>query len=222
MDYVFDPNLVLYLPFYKLDGASFMSGDAYGHLATVTGALWTPVGHLFDGIDDKITVPHHASFNPSTSGLSVLAWAKCTDVALSDRRLVTKQKVSASFDGFVLNVTQTNGYANLYVRDDLTNTLDTVYNGASYADSSFHLFAGTILLGSATGAKVYVDGNLKKTGDLSSLTGSITTTADLFIGKFRDASGYFAGTIGEVWLYSRVLSAVEIQDIYLATKGRYQ
>ena len=54
MDFIFDPSLVLYLPLYELDGASFISKDANGHLCTVTGALWRPNGHYFDGTDDKI------------------------------------------------------------------------------------------------------------------------------------------------------------------------
>ena len=54
MDFIFDPSLVLYLPLYQPDGASFASRDAYGHLCTVTGALWTPQGRTFDGADDII------------------------------------------------------------------------------------------------------------------------------------------------------------------------
>src|SRR3990167_5915362 len=49
-----DPSLVLYLPLWKKDGSSFMSDDAYGHLATVTGATWGSQGRTFDGVDDLI------------------------------------------------------------------------------------------------------------------------------------------------------------------------
>ena len=41
MGFIFDPSLVLYLSLWKLDGDSFMSKDAYGHLCTVTGALYS-------------------------------------------------------------------------------------------------------------------------------------------------------------------------------------
>ena len=50
-----DPSLVLYLPLYELDGSSFRSRDAYGHLATVTGALWTPQGRTLMGQMTKLT-----------------------------------------------------------------------------------------------------------------------------------------------------------------------
>jgi hypothetical protein len=59
-----DPDLVLYLPLWSADlkGDSFYSKDSYAHLCTVTGALWTPQGRHFDGVDDKIAVPYHSVF----------------------------------------------------------------------------------------------------------------------------------------------------------------
>lgn len=35
--FILDPRLVLYLPLWKLDGASFADHSAYGHLCTVKG-----------------------------------------------------------------------------------------------------------------------------------------------------------------------------------------
>jgi len=51
MDFIFDPSLVLCLPLYERDGSSFPSRDTYGHLCTVTGALWRENGHYFGGLD---------------------------------------------------------------------------------------------------------------------------------------------------------------------------
>ena len=78
MDFIFDPSMVLYLPLYELDGASFMSKDAYGHLCTVTGALWTSQGRDFDGIDDSITLP--TAFD-SLTDLTLEAWLLCNNAA---------------------------------------------------------------------------------------------------------------------------------------------
>jgi hypothetical protein len=65
VNFVYDPSLVFHLPLYELDGDSFISKDACGHLCTVTGAVWTPRGSDFDGLDDKITVPDHSSLCPA-------------------------------------------------------------------------------------------------------------------------------------------------------------
>ena len=48
---IHDPSLVLDLPLYELDGASFMSKDTYGHLCTVTNTLWRLDGRHFAGAD---------------------------------------------------------------------------------------------------------------------------------------------------------------------------
>ena len=56
--FLLDPSLVLYLPLYQLDGASFMSRDAYGHLGVNYGSTWTPQGRSFDGVDDYVIVPN--------------------------------------------------------------------------------------------------------------------------------------------------------------------
>ena len=61
--FILDPALRLYLPLWKLDGNSFQSKDAYGHLATVTGATKVLQGFSFDGVDDKITIPHAATLD---------------------------------------------------------------------------------------------------------------------------------------------------------------
>lgn len=71
-----DPTLVLYLPFHQLDGTSFMSKDKHGHLCSVTGALWTPRGRSFDGVDDQIV----GSVLPFDTypGMTILAWGTRT------------------------------------------------------------------------------------------------------------------------------------------------
>lgn len=74
-----DPYLKLYLPLYELDGSSFMSKDAYGHLCTVTGALWRPNGRWFDKTSDIITCGNIGTartlcfwFKPDTTTESIL------------------------------------------------------------------------------------------------------------------------------------------------------
>ena len=63
MDLIFDSGLTLYLPFYRLDGSSLISKDAYGHSCTVNGAAWRTQGRYFDGIDDRIAVGTVSDFS---------------------------------------------------------------------------------------------------------------------------------------------------------------
>src|SRR3990167_7671142 len=55
----------------------FLSDDAYGHLCTRTGALWTPLGYPFDGADDYITLPLACSVRNATQ-VTLVMWFKPT------------------------------------------------------------------------------------------------------------------------------------------------
>ncbi|GAG96548.1 unnamed protein product [marine sediment metagenome] len=72
----FDPSLVLYLPFYDLDGVSFASKDHYGRLCTATGALWLPNGRYFDGVNDRVVLA--SALNEVSVGhpFTILLWVK--------------------------------------------------------------------------------------------------------------------------------------------------
>jgi hypothetical protein len=76
MDFILDPSLVLYLPLYERDGASFISRDLYGRSCTVTGTLWRPNGRYFDGTDDSINCGSDAVLPLGSSDRTVTVWFK--------------------------------------------------------------------------------------------------------------------------------------------------
>ena len=217
-------GLQLYAPLWhpELTGATFLSKDLNAHIITPTGTTKGIQGRTFNGISDYLTVPHAASIDPGTGSFSIIVWAKLTDKT-DDRRMVTKEKASANFQGFVLTFNITTGYLEAYIRDDLSNTVAGT-GSVDYSDSVWRMYGMTVVPGSATGLQGYVNGLVVtlNTNDLSTITSSLSTTADLFIGKFRDASGYFKGDIGKIILYpTRVLSAAEFRNLYQVTKWRY-
>ena len=83
MNFVFDPSLVLYLPLYEMDGASFASRDAYGHRCTVTGALWRPNGRYFDAVNDGINCGTGSNLNLGNTmdKYTMTAWIKTSYAA---------------------------------------------------------------------------------------------------------------------------------------------
>ena len=74
MDFIFDPSLVLYLPLGQLDGTSFVSQDAYGHLCTVTGTVWGSRGRYFDGADDLVNANAAINAIQDLSVGIIMAW----------------------------------------------------------------------------------------------------------------------------------------------------
>lgn len=221
MDFIFDPSLVLYLPLWKrdaADGQSFMSDDAYGHLCTVTGALWTPRGRTFDGIADIITIPAHSSIN-NLPALTLIAWLNPTSagedaagtIICKSPSIQTVLRLSAS----LLPVFEVD-----YVTTDLgmfpttavslsTNQMLTVTWDGSRTAANVLMYLNEVLLT----PDFTRDGVGDRVDDSAS---------DLIIGNIPSGTRTFDGLIGEVWLYNRILNPLEIQRNYLATKWRYQ
>lgn len=211
MDFIFDPSLVLYLPFYKLGGASFMSKDKHGHLCTVTGAVWTPGGRLFDGLDDKINVGRPSVLD-ITGAIALEVWFKYTNQG----SLFDKLSIGAA-NAYALYANATSLQLELRGLGDGRLQLSTT----DHTDGAWHHLLGTYDGSSAT--YIYFDGELLGT---ESDSGSISVAAvDLYVGARPRSTGddnFFKGTIGEARIYNRYLTPLESQHNYLATKWRYR
>jgi CSLREA domain-containing protein len=91
----------------------------------------------------------------------------------------------------------------------------TICGPTSVADGNFHLVTG-VYEGSGTNlARVYVDDTEVVSGTLD-LVPDTGTGSQWKIGDFQEGGGSFNGTIDEVDIYNRALSASEIAAIYNA------
>jgi len=224
-DFVFDPSLVLYLPLYKLDGASFMSQDAYGHLCTVTGAVWRPTGRYFDGTDDGILVPPCAALD-ITAYLTVIGWINAAP-ASGTQAVVSKYNFgdnqicwylageSGSSDKFKAQVSEVGDAA----------TYKHYRSSVAVLDNSWHQVAFTWAVGTLT---LFADGaediSPTKVND-DTFTSIFSVEDNIGIGASRSSGSWqheISGYIGEVWVYNRALTPQEIQRNYMATKWRYK
>lgn len=212
MDFVFDQGLVLYLPLHELDGSSFASKDVSGQLATVTGALWRPSGRTFDGIDDEIGCG--TTIGNGLTRITVEVWLKST------------AGLGAKADGWYGGISKagvfglgwqgwTDGWTmDFYDTGSVRHAVDTtnVYLNAGQWYHLVYTYDGAFM-------KLYQDTVEITSANVGGFT--FQTTANPLRVGYMDG-GFWEGTIGEVKLYRRVLSAAEIQHNYLATKWRYQ
>jgi len=220
VNFIFDPSLVLYLPLHVLDGASFASRDAYGHACTVTGALWGPNGHYFDGDDDYIACGTNSALLPTTS-LTIEVWFKITGNTGALKVLASRSYTVVEFrihtDEHLSFQANRNG-GNLYAEGGTALGVNDFYHGVfvfdtvnQTANSEYH--------------GMYLNGELET---LSWLGGADTNTAlqstatALDLGHRTGGAFWFEGNIGEVRVYNRALTQLEIQHNYLATKWRYR
>ncbi|MBI4188624.1 MAG: LamG domain-containing protein [Chloroflexi bacterium] len=213
MNFVYDSSLVLYLPLYERDGASFMSADKHGHLCTVTGALWRPNGRYFDGIDDDIDCGN-SSILDLTDAYTIEVWLSLRNK--TGERDVLSKRPAANNGGYVLIFSNGSSAPVLYhYTSGWTGTV---------CDTEIALDRPTrISVTKKDTAVVYfLDGEQKNT---VTLAGTPTITlANLMLGRYtQGGGGAFPGEIYEVQFYNnRVLTPLEIRQNYLATKWRYQ
>jgi hypothetical protein len=212
VNFILDPGLALYLPLQELAGSSFMSRDAFGHLCTVTGALWRPDGRYFDGVDDKITVPAHSSI-ALNNGFTVELWVNV--VAWQD------------WDCLYGKQSDDNNKILLYERNDGTFRFLVKSGGVTQADLSFGIcpvgiFHHLTVTASGNGDLLagYQNADLIATDTAYVLPD--TSANDFIIGARGDGTFNANCVISEFRIYKRALTFPEIQRNYLATKWRYQ
>lgn len=226
-DFLLDPNLVLYLPLWKMDGASFPSQDKHGLLCTVTGATWTPRGRDFNGTSDLISLgnPSQLIFGNGTvdNAFSIWAWAKMDDA--TNFAIITKGIGAAAYE-YAFYTQSTDLFSvSVYSNGDGNLERGRQYSTALTSKEGQWLFFAGSYDGSGTvgGFRLYL--NAIRVDDTNLTAGVYVALNDkgrnAIIGQKWETST-LNGIIGELAVYkNRVLTQIEFQNIMLATKGRY-
>ena len=228
VDYT-NTDLVLGAPLWlpRLKGSPFSSVDSNGHVCTVTGALWTPQGRSFDGADDYIDVGDPLTCVQNTGVFTLCAWVKLTDHTAATFQIIVGNTGDANTKGFYF--TYANNAAPLkrlevYISNGTgTVVINSKTDAQVLTDNNWHMLSVT---GDGTNIVFYVDTTAYAgTGTIGTLS-SGASTRSLTIGADHSAAAGWTsdltGIIGGVLGYSRILTPLEIQNIYLATKWRYE
>jgi predicted GH43/DUF377 family glycosyl hydrolase len=183
-----------------IDSSSYGNhGTAYGGATTVTDGRFARAGS-FDGTNDYISIPHSSSINP-TNAITVELWAKSN---------------TANWNSTGMLVSKRNAYI-MYPIGNSKTIRFYIYSGGwrytvytpSIDITQWHHYVGTF---DGSTIKLYIDGSLVAS---TSYSGSIKSdTGPLYIGRDDGYSRYFNGSIDEVAIYSRALSADEILEHY--------
>lgn len=226
-----DPDCVLYLPGFPGAGAKIYDFSGKGNDGTITGATWsrTTQGQRnlsFDGGDDIVRISDHAAFNVGTK-MSALIWSNITAPDADFETLIGQFDTGANERSWTISGSGGGGEA----KHAFTGSDDGNFGAghrfrrqtdANAYDGNWHLFGATFNSGAAI---LYVDRDIPAQSDVfTEITTLHNSNADLTIGAILNSGAAFrfiTGNIGEVWVYNRVLSALEIEHVYLATKWRY-
>ena len=188
-----------------------------GNTASVFGATQVAgkVGtHALDfSSGDYLEVPNAASLNSGTGTVSL--WIKTsTSTAGSHATLIAKNTTTASKEGFHLYI-ESNQIAAQIKSNLLTTTISPA--GPSLNDGAWHHIVFVYASGGTS--EIYVDGVMVSSAG-STVVFTPTSAFPLRMAVNVDTYwGNYVGSMDEVAMWSRALSATEIADIYLAQGG---
>lgn len=193
--------------------------DANISYATANGRYGQ--GAAFNGSTSTITLPSAAEFKP-TSAFSVGAWIKTSNTS-GDMQIFQSHSLNPEFSGFLLSATIA-GTARLRFATGKntgpTNGVDfkDVIGTTTLSDDIFHfcvgVWTGTTLL-------TYVDGVQDGSESWSNAPVYAATTYQRIGVRVNVGTNlnYFNGSIDEVFLFSRELTAGEIRQLYIDSSG---
>lgn len=223
--YILATQPFLYLPLWKKDGAAFISEDAYGHLVTVLGALWTPQGRPFDGVDDWMDISDTPFDFERTDKFALEIWFKTSSA--DDSSIFSKQANAVPYNGYAIDL-RADGRIIFNLINSAGGAIYTQVRSTTIINNGVwhHALCQNLALngGNASDIEIYIDGLKETTVTQSDTLGanSILNNVDLYLAT-RDAGGQpLNGSIGEARVYNRNLSAAEVRQNYQRTKWRYQ
>ena len=205
---VLDGNLKLALPMDEGSGTVTYDKSGNNNDGTISGATWVDGKYgkalSFDGIDDRVEVAHNANLY-MPNGFTLMAWAKPNPPHPEVLGFVAgKGSWAEGFWGFYLD-------ANNKVYYQLRLTGSTIEKGGAIVLPS-NVFSHITLVWDTSALKLYVNGVFDNQADA---VGSLPNLAEPFVIGRRYAAGYwFSGSIDEVRIYNRALTAAEISDLY--------
>jgi hypothetical protein len=205
---------VAYWKFDEGSGTTAVDSSGSGNTGTVNGATWTPgeigSGLNFNGVNDYVSVPDASNLD-NTSALTIAFWVKPTILDGSPRGIVSKRTASGTQDAYSVFF-----YAGNKIHVDLDTSNDRFSTNTVFLTNTWYHVAVTYdgTLASAGRVHVYVNGVLDTTA--SETSASIPNYAsDLAFGKLvGNPTSYFAGSLDDVRVYNRALTATEVGSLF--------
>lgn len=165
---------------------------------------------VFDGVNDYASTP--LSLGGSTA-FTLAAWVKTTVV---NKEILATYGVTNIVELFILPTNKLSVYAYATGGSVAYRASTTSINTGSW------VYCVGVYQGSSATLNTYVNGVL----DNGTLTGTIPAsvssgTSTVVVGNVNSGSYYFNGSMGQVSIYNRALTAAEIATNFELLRGRY-
>jgi len=218
-----DPSL---LAWWKLDegtGVTVLDSSDYGNGGTLAnGPQWVPGNDggalYFDGTDDYVDLGTPGELHLSDN-YTYTAWFKVGTNINGDSGVQYLLCIGSRSDLLfgVEDGVGINGDLSLHYYDTAASFHAVGVGQTVWSSDEWHMVAGT--KDSATGHKIYLDGELKNS-DTNTNNDNHATDRMISLGA-RAWTGhqYFNGTIDDVRIYNRALTLEEIREVMIGTLG---
>lgn len=210
-------GLVAYYPFNgNANDASGHNNDPTLNTATLsTNRFGEPLSAYDVGPSKYLSYTNapQLAFGPQTS-LGVFAWIKFNANLPGYSGIVSKMMNDTNpSTGFQIGIAANTLQAQIGAPPAVIFQGKTVLN-----DGRWHA-VGLVLERTNSTAELFVDGNLDGATTDSNLLQNLSCTDPLLFGVERNYSIFFTGTIDDVRIYNRALSASEVQQLYVYESG---
>jgi hypothetical protein len=207
-------GLKLELHFSEGEGTTAFDSSDNGNDGTINGTKWTEGFFVhalkFDGVDDYVQISDDISLHlDSEESMTFEFWIK-TNGSGEESALFHKYSTLNPNPYYLLTLTS-NGKFKGQIRDSY-ELYSNLTSNSTITDGKWH-YITFVIDRVADKLTVYIDGNVDNmTDDLT--IGTSTNNADLFMGKTASNDRYYNGSLDEIRIYDRALSAREVEDHY--------
>lgn len=180
----------------------------------ITGATWAPgkfgSGVAFDGTDDKIQVTDDSDIDFGLIDFTLTAWIK--NDGNDDDFILFKRAGTGDDLGYTLYI-GASGRIRYQIGDD-TNLVSSTPGTTDVSDNRWHFVVMTTDRTNDIG-RIFIDGVQEGSNiDISSVTGTLANTADLYFGIDSSNNSDFTGVMDQVKFYQYIRTASQLAYDY--------
>jgi len=199
------------------DNNGAVSGD--GDEVNITGGKYGGAFE-FDGVDDYVSISDDVIFNfTNTSNFTISVWFKANNAGSWDEILAKRDSAPhQDSPGYVFDVNSNNFYATISDGGGNFGT-DTVQGSTTFTSGKWE-HAVMVYYGNNS-LELFFNGVSVDTGTQGAGLGDITNSRPLVLGAGSSGGNCWNGTLDELRIWNRTLSADEIYQQYVSNLNKY-